>query len=178
MSKKLLFAMVITAVATNVFADVTTQTITTQDYVDTADALKQDKIPAAGTNEDELGESVVTYTNNDGEIGERGIYSGNWYVENRDADKLVTTDVVVKTKGCVEQMIPVIECEDYERDELGRIIGDCILVSIDYANLQPGMVCDNEDPFAGRTRCTTDSECGAGNNCCYGKCWHGTECMG
>ena len=45
-------------------------TVTSKTYVDTT---RQATIPAAGTNEDEPGETVVTYTNTAGVIGERYI---------------------------------------------------------------------------------------------------------
>ena len=55
----------------SVFA--TTSTVTSKDYVDAADALKQNKIPATGTNASTPGSTVVTYTGTAGTIGERGI---------------------------------------------------------------------------------------------------------
>ena len=56
----------------SVFA--TTSTVTSKDYVDAADALKQNKIPATGTNASTPGSTVVTYTSTAGTIGERGIF--------------------------------------------------------------------------------------------------------
>ena len=157
----------------------TSSTVTSKDYVDTQDALKQNKIPATGTNASTPGDTVVTYTQTgNGVIGERGIYAGDWYVDGVDEDKLVTTDVVVKTKNCVEQMIPEMWCEDYERDEVGRIIGDCILVGVNYAHLVPGQICD-DDPFNGQTSCTTNADCGLGSTCCHHSCQRGEgECLG
>ena len=158
----------------SVFA--TTSTVTSKDYVDAADALKQNKIPAAGTNASTPGDTVVTYTQTgNGVIGERGIYAGNWYNENTDADKLVTTDVVTRTKNCVEQMIPEVWCEDYERDNQGRIIGGCILVGVSSSRYIPGQICD-EDPFSGRTSCSSDEDCGDGNTCCARECIRGDGC--
>ena len=57
----------------SVFA--TTSTVTSKDYVDAADALKQNKIPATGTNAATPGTTVVTYTGTAGQIGERGIFN-------------------------------------------------------------------------------------------------------
>ncbi|MBQ6736490.1 MAG: hypothetical protein IJQ90_03325, partial [Alphaproteobacteria bacterium] len=73
MSKKLLFAAVTSILSAAAFADPVA--ITTQDYVDTADALKQNKIPVTGTNSATPGDTVVTYTSTAGTIGERGILS-------------------------------------------------------------------------------------------------------
>ena len=70
----------------SVFA--TTSTVTSKDYVDAADALKQDKIPVAETNIETPGVSVVTYTDTAGVIGERGIYDGGKF--GKDDDRLTT----------------------------------------------------------------------------------------
>ncbi len=69
MSKKLfLFGTIASVIAINsVFADTI---VTSKSYVDTT---RQATIPVAGTNEDEPGETVVTYTGTAGQIGERGI---------------------------------------------------------------------------------------------------------
>ena len=50
------------------------QVLTSQTYVDNQDALKQNKIPATGTNSSTPGSTVVTYTSTAGTIGERGIF--------------------------------------------------------------------------------------------------------
>ena len=51
------------------------QVLTSQTYVDNQDALKQNKIPATGTNASTPGSTVVTYTSTAGTIGERGIFN-------------------------------------------------------------------------------------------------------
>ena len=53
----------------------TSSTVTSKDYVDAQDALKQNKIPATGTNASTPGDTVVTYTSTAGTIGERGIFN-------------------------------------------------------------------------------------------------------
>jgi hypothetical protein len=66
-------------------------TVTSKSYVDTQDALKQDKITAGTTG------TVVTYngtTNGQAQFSEKGIYSGAATYSNSDADKLVTAGVV------------------------------------------------------------------------------------
>lgn len=70
MSKKLLFAMVITAVAGNTYAETTTQTVTTQNYVDTRVETKQDKIAGHPTTRF-YPSSVITDTTTDGVIQKR-----------------------------------------------------------------------------------------------------------
>ena len=91
----------------SVFA--TTSTVTSKDYVDAADALKQDLVPEAWVNIDEngTGETVVTYTDTAGVLGERGIC--DVYADNGDGcseGDLVTRDLlgtsVTTNKVCVE----------------------------------------------------------------------------
>ena len=75
MKRVFLFAMI---VLSTVFTDgaLSNEYITTKSYVDAKVALKQDEIPAAGENIENVGvgDSVVTYTATTGTIGERGIF--------------------------------------------------------------------------------------------------------
>ena len=84
MSKKLfLFGTIASVIAINsVFADTI---VTSKSYVDTT---RQATIPVAGTNEDEPGETVVTYTGTAGQIGERGICN------NEEDDDCAPNDLV------------------------------------------------------------------------------------
>lgn len=50
------------------FAD---SVVTSKSYVDAQDALKQNKIPVSGTNITTRGNSIITYTDTAGQIGER-----------------------------------------------------------------------------------------------------------
>ena len=75
----------------SVFA--TTSTVTSKDYVDAADALKQNKIPATGTNASTPGSTVVTYTGTAGTIGERGICNDPEEDDCNDGD-LVTNSLL------------------------------------------------------------------------------------
>lgn len=77
MKRILLFGAIASVFMTGAFA--TSSTVTSRDYVDAQDALKQDVIPGAGVNLDEngIGETVVTYTNEAGALGERGIFDIN-----------------------------------------------------------------------------------------------------
>ena len=90
MKRTFLFATIASILSINAFAD--PATITTQDYVDTADALKQDKITAGTTG------NVVLYNgtqNGQTQFSERAIYDGtNDYDETTDANKLITAGAV------------------------------------------------------------------------------------
>ena len=80
MSKKLLFGAITSVFTLNVFADPVT--ITTQDYVDTAVATKQDKISgraAESTYGIPLPASVITDTDTDGVVAKRVIIYGDDY---------------------------------------------------------------------------------------------------
>ena len=69
--------------------------ITTKGYVDTEIETKQLKIPAAGAPNVGIGDSVITYTNTDGSLGERGVYTGaNDYDATSDSDKLITASAL------------------------------------------------------------------------------------
>ena len=138
----------------SVFA--TTSTVTSKDYVDAADALKQNKIPAAGTNASIPGESVVTYTQTgNGVIGERGIYDGTQaYNRMSDDDKLVTVDVMQRNNVCIYSGIPSFGCEEQDSN------GNCLLVHL----YDPTYDCD--DPFDSRQRCQTGADCAG--SCPYG----------
>ena len=143
----------------SVFA--TTSTVTSKDYVDAADALKQNKIPAAGTNASTPGDAVVTYTQTgNGVIGERGIYAGNWYNENTDANKLVTADVVYRATDCVYANTPQMECTDWDSND------NCLLMTVH----EPDGGC--LDPWD--SECTTNADCGnPTNRACGLQCQNG-----
>ncbi len=105
MSKKsLLLGAIASVIAINsVFADAT---ITTKNYVDTT---RQATIPASGTNANTPGETVVTYTDTAGTIGERGIVF-DWenydYDNGTDDNKLVTAKAVLDMTGDIMDHIP------------------------------------------------------------------------
>jgi len=70
-------------------------TITSKGYVDTQIDTTQVKIPATGTGNGGIGDTVMTYTNTPGRIGERGIYTGeSSYNASSDADKLITASAL------------------------------------------------------------------------------------
>ena len=85
MIKNLLFAMVIAAVAGNAYAETTTQTVTTQNYVDSQVATKQDKIAAHPTNRF-YPNSVITDTTTDGVVEKRLVLAtGNGIVGTEES---------------------------------------------------------------------------------------------
>ena len=140
----------------SVFA--TTPTVPSKDYVDAADALKQNKIPAAGTNAATPGSTVVTYTGTAGTIGERGIYAGNRYNENTDANKLVTADVVKRATDCVYENTQWMECTEWVANA-AHTDENCLLMTVH----EPDGSCD--DPWGGLQSCTTDADCGRREYC-------------
>ena len=75
-----IFAGIMSAIIGNAYA-VGENTVASKAYVDT----KQVKIPVAGTNASTPGESVVTYTDTAGTIGERGFFN---YETSMDKDEL------------------------------------------------------------------------------------------
>jgi len=88
------------------FADPTPldrKTVSSKAYVDTSVETRQEKIPAANSNNTNIGVSVVMYTEDgDGEIGERGIYSDSTnYTAGTDGNKLVTASAL---KGSVTNL--------------------------------------------------------------------------
>ncbi len=116
MSKKSLFIGAIASIIAinSVFAD-TKSTVTSRGYVDAQDALKQNKIPAAGTNAATPGDTVVTYTSTgDGTIGERGIFDGaDTYDLLTDSNKLVTAGLVQSATNCIYQNLQQMECTEW-----------------------------------------------------------------
>ena len=90
MKKYILFGVIASILSLNAYA--TSATVTSKDYVDAADALKQDKITAGTTG------NVVLYNgtqNGQTQFTGRAIYDGtNDYNETTDANKLITAGAV------------------------------------------------------------------------------------
>ena len=81
-------------------------TVAAKSYVDARDDLKQNIIPASDVNykTNGIGDTVVTYTDREGVIGERYIYDGSEiYDEDYSAD-LVTAGVVHDFAAAVENL--------------------------------------------------------------------------
>ena len=109
MSKKTLLFGAIASILT-INSVIANQVITSQTYVDTQDALKQDKITAGTTG------NVVLYNgtqNGQTQFSERAIYDGtNEYDSSTDANKLITA-------GAVDGMVG--DVYDYVDDEISNI---------------------------------------------------------
>jgi len=91
-SNIILLTAIVSVLTTSAMAS---NVVTSRTYVDSRDALKQDKIPVSGTNSSVPGDTVVTYTDTIGTIGERGIFDGSdGYDETNDVDKLITAGAV------------------------------------------------------------------------------------
>ena len=107
MKQALFIGAIASVLSINAFA--TTSTVTSRDYVDAQDALKQDTIPEAGVNADENGggESVVTYTDTAGTIGERWICDAELYGYDDCVDNnLVTLDLLESATNNVVNNLP------------------------------------------------------------------------
>ena len=155
------FGAIASVLALNAFA--TSSTVTSKDYVDAQDALKQNKIPATGTNASTPGDTVVTYTTTgNGVIGERGIFSDyteyDWD-DGTDEDKLVTAGAVASVINMVDNLPTTggtyAECYQYDN-------GNCILWELHgkmvYGNGRScsgnGEYCSDQTPC-----CDSQAEC-------------------
>ena len=145
MRKKPLFIGAIASIITinSVFGDTTVTSRQCVDNQDEAlynelDGIKQDIIPAAGTNADRNGGgvSIVTYTLADGALGERGICDAE-ADENGDCDddNLVTRDLISQATNLPETTVTYKTC--YQ-----EVNGDCILWNLRDADVY-GRQCNN-----------------------------------
>ena len=106
MKRTFLFATIASILSINAYA--VSATVTSKDYVDTT---RQATIPASGTNSATPGDTVVTYTDTAGTIGERGIFNPDtdydWdnyeVVEGHEGD-LVTAGIYEDLAG-VDQAV-------------------------------------------------------------------------
>ena len=127
----------------SVFA--TTSTVTSKDYVDAADALKQNKIPATGTNASTPGTTVVTYTGTAGTIGERGIC--NDPTDNCNQADIATFGLVGNAVEYIQNNMPAgATCYEWSGN-------DCILV-----NMPTQLAASGES-------CTGNGDCDSGRCC-------------
>ena len=113
----------------------TSSTVTSKDYVDTQDALKQNKIPAAGTNASTPGDTVVTYTSTAGTIGERGIYDEDIYAEGGEYN---SSDLV--TAGVLDSVVEEIYGSNQPTISTSKLVcmdsPDCTLWVVDNQTVQ------------------------------------------
>ena len=82
-TKSYIFAGIIAAITMGNAMATDENTVTSKSYVDARDELKQNKIPATGTNASTPGDTVVTYTSTAGTIGERGIYDSGIAIDKQ-----------------------------------------------------------------------------------------------
>ena len=122
------------------FAETTSSTVTSRNYVDAQDALKQNKIPEAGTNYDEPGVSVVTYTEDgNGTIGERWICDSELYGDdNCDNNNLVTLDLLSEATYLPTTTVTTKTCYQYQN-------GDCILWRLVDTGVYGGRSCSSQE---------------------------------
>ena len=87
MKRTFLFATIASILSINAYA--VSATVTSKDYVDTT---RQATIPASGTNSETPGDTVVTYTDTAGTIGERFIFDGELprFIDDDDDIELTT----------------------------------------------------------------------------------------
>ena len=113
MSKKLLFAIIATICTTTAFAD--TKTVTTKDYVDTADALQQDKITGHSQYRPD---SVITDTTDDGVVAKRLTFGSEGLFSTEGlANRLLSGRF---TKNPDAQVQEYIEDGEFTMDELNK----------------------------------------------------------
>lgn len=123
MSKKLLFVTIASIAVGNAFADI--KTLTTRDYVDTADALKQDKIAA---NDDELYPqgSVVATTDVAGVVSYRGVCNDPDVDGCNDSD-LVTLELLDNRTDLQETTVTTKSCYLWADNSDQTDDSDCLL---------------------------------------------------
>ena len=174
MKHTLLFTIIASVLTTGAYA--TSATVTSKDYVDARDALKQNTIPATGTNSSTPGSTVVTYTSTAGTIGERGICNdpdeddcngGDLVTVNQldeQIERLGLQTVTTTNRTCVEWVANAAHTD-----------ANCLLWSLvdqtvfGIADLVPGddwaVACWGEGGS-----CSDDSQCCDGFWCSGGRC--------
>ena len=134
----------------------TSSTVTSKDYVDAQDALKQDTIPEAGVNADENGggESVVTYTDAEGVLGERGICDSNANADGGcDDNFLVTRDLLRNVENLPTRTVTYKTC--YEWSGTPHTDANCILWNLSDRKVK-GCI---ESGITGENVCQNDAQC-------------------
>ena len=154
--------------ALNAYA--TSSTVTSRDYVDAQDALKQNKIPVTGTNSATPGTTVVTYTSTAGTIGERGIFNkdtdydwDNHSVETGHEGDLVTAGDIMPQ---LDYLSGVYQVDKYCTEWSGTPHTDenCLLWYI------------GDNIMGPYNRCQTDSDCDGCQGCINNLCKDDGRC--
>ena len=164
MKRTFLFATIASILSINAYA--VSATVTSKDYVDTT---RQATIPASGTNSETPGDTVVTYTDTAGTIGERGICSSDAYDDGDCGDnELVTTDVIYDVLDYVDEQLNLPETTVtyktcYEWSGTPHTDENCLLWDL-----------SNKNVFG--YQCNSSAECTDWGN--QHNCQYGVTCMG
>ena len=189
MKPALFIGAIASVLALNAFA--TSSTVTSKDYVDAQDALKQNKIPAAGTNASTPGETVVTYTTTgNGVIGERGIFDfetgyddeNGGVVSGHEGDLVTAGDIVPAMDDLYNEMDEISSTVDnlpemtettavyancFDADESGN----CLLWNLHGRIVYGPDGFDSSRPSGKASNCKVDGEyCSENESCCSGAC--------
>ncbi|MBO4700196.1 MAG: hypothetical protein J5620_00410 [Alphaproteobacteria bacterium] len=151
--------------ALNAYA--TSSTVTSRDYVDAQDALKQNTIPEAWVNYEEngVGETVVTYTDEAGVLGERGICDADADGDGDCNDNfLVTRDLLQSATNLPETTVTYKTCVEWNSEI--HVDSSCILWELAEKRVI-GQSCNS-------ARDCPSGYCCSGNN---GVCFNGPGCM-
>ena len=166
MSKKLLLATIASVLSINAYA--VSSTVTSQDYVDAKDALKQNLIEA--TDQDFPAGSVVETTDEDGSVTQRGICDADADGDGYCNDNfLVTWDLLQSATDLPETTVTYKTCTEWSgtphTDE------NCLLWNL-----------SDKDVY-GAEHCTWSSDCRLGcpnegnGNCNNGVCDYSDGCL-
>ncbi len=168
MSKKPLFIGAIASIIAinSVFADTT---VTSKQYVDTT---RQATIPVVGTNANTPGETVVTYTDSAGTIGERYICDIT-ASDNDDCDdnNLVTVDYVNGLGDYIEE----IEQQISNIPQTATTATHCVGWETGHENIDEYCILWNLDEKLVFGNCSPNgAQCYVGHECCGGLCDNNT----
>ncbi len=158
----LTFGAIASIIAINsVFADTT---VTSKQYVDTT---RQATIPAAGTNYDENGGgvSVITYTEDAGVLGERGIFDApiNMFDSDDDGKKLITARAAFSAMPSQQKTVTHKQCVEWDAAGQGQGTDEnCLLWNLIDVNVVT-------------KQCTTNADCVGivGAQCAGPRCRNG-----
>ena len=159
----------ILAIAGN--ANAVTSTVTSKDYVDTEVGKKQNTIPVSGTNSSTPGNTVITYTNTAGTIGERGICNDPDEDYCNDGDLVTVNQLDERIERLDLQTITTTNrtCAEWVANA-AHTDANCLLWNLvdqtvyGIEELVPIILCVGEGGS-----CSTDSQC-CNNLICNGTC--------
>ena len=161
MSKKLLLATIASVLTINAYA--VSSTVTSQDYVDAKDALKQDLIEA--TDQDFPAGSVVETTDEDGSVTQRGICDADADGDGYCNDNfLVTWDLLQSATDLPETTVTYKTCYEWTKNA-AHTDANCILWNLSDRTIH-ACTCSCRDVYGeGYATCYPDGTCNY--NSCY-----------